>query len=178
MLTLQFKKRSDGGAALTLVRADGSRTWQRQEPRHASFFAGHDLAHLAVESELGLRDAFYGLVARGWEFSDFAAPWPRGPVGVEAIWAETIVGLLDLDRAQRARGDALPDAQATDAAPLDAEAVNGIIASKFAERGAPPPRALTEDEWQRCRARRDALLAAWDAVAIGETYEATFPLTT
>lgn len=77
MLTLRLKKRANGGSSFTLLRADGSSTWQRQA-RHAAFFAHHDLVHFAVERTLGLREAFYGLVAQGWAFDDFLPPYPRG----------------------------------------------------------------------------------------------------
>ncbi len=63
-LILILKKKSDGGSAFTLARADGTSTWQRQE-RHAAFFAHHDLVHYAVETECAVVGAFYGLVAAG-----------------------------------------------------------------------------------------------------------------
>ena len=53
MLTIRISKRKDGGGVLRCVRADGSETWQKQESRHAAFFALHDLTHFAVESALG-----------------------------------------------------------------------------------------------------------------------------
>ena len=47
MLTLHLKKRSDGGSALTLERADGSRVWQRQD-RHAEFFSSQNVERLVA----------------------------------------------------------------------------------------------------------------------------------
>lgn len=163
MLTLRFKKRSDGGSALTLLRADGTSVWQRQE-RHARFFATHDLTHFAVETGLGLRHAFYGLVAEGWAFEDFGAPWPRGPLPDEALLAETVVGLLDLDRAQRAFGSP----------PLTAADLNAQLALKHATEGRQPPRPVSEDELHRVVTRRGELIAAWEALAPGETLELRF----
>ena len=52
----------------------------------------HDLVHYSVESVLGFRDAFFGLVAQGWDFKDFARPWPRGQLPAEAVLAEGFVG--------------------------------------------------------------------------------------
>ncbi|MEO6878234.1 MAG: hypothetical protein ABI205_07125, partial [Gemmatimonadaceae bacterium] len=66
-LLVRFKKKSDGSAALQCTRADGTVTWQRQEGELGQFFPLHDMTHLAVESVLGLRRAFYGLVAEGWD---------------------------------------------------------------------------------------------------------------
>ena len=83
MLAFLLKKQADGRSALTLERADGTRTWQRQD-RHAAFFAAHDLTHLAVETTLGLREAFLGRVAQGWDFDDFLPPYPRGATRMPA----------------------------------------------------------------------------------------------
>lgn len=69
-LKIQITKRSDGGGVLRCTRADGSVTWQKQTDRHAAFFALHDLTHFAVESLLGFRRGFYGLMAEGWEIED------------------------------------------------------------------------------------------------------------
>ena len=48
-LTVRITKRTDGGAVLKCVRADGSETWQKQEGKQAAFFPLHDLTHFAVE---------------------------------------------------------------------------------------------------------------------------------
>lgn len=64
-LMIQIKKKTDGSAALSCRRADGSVTWQRQEGRQGCFFPLHDLTHYAVETVLGHPRGFYGLVAEG-----------------------------------------------------------------------------------------------------------------
>lgn len=151
MLTLQFKKRSDGGSALTLLRADGSRVWQRQD-RHAEFFSSHDLTHYAVESVLGIRHAFYGLIADGWDFASFEKPWPRGPLPAEAIWVERFVSLLDVERFQKSVGG-----EAFTAADINAQLGAGVR----------PP--VTDDDLRAIRRLRDEGFAAWDATAEGET---------
>lgn len=156
VLTLHLKKRPDGGSALTLERADGSRTWQRQD-RHAQFFAGHDLTHFAVESELGVRNAFYGLVADGWDFEHFDKPWSKGPLPAEALWVESLVGLLDVERAQIANGSPA----------LSLEECNAHLDLQGTEARA--PRRFTAEELRRIRDRRDGLLADWRALPPGET---------
>lgn len=163
MLTLRLKKRLDGGSAFTLLRADGSTTWQRQD-RHAAFFAHHDLVHLAVEQSVPLRRAFYALVASGWNFDDFLPPYPRGPLPAEALWAETLVGMLDVERAQAAHG----------AAPMGVGEINAHIASKFGADQRKVPHELRDSELRAVRQRRDALFAQWDAVPPGETLELIF----
>ena len=164
MLTLQLKKHADGRTAFTLERADGSRTWQRQE-RHAAFFAPHDLTHYAVETTCGLRDAFYGLVAQGWAFDDFMPPYPRGPLGAEALWAETLVGLLDVERGTLPPGEAL----------MSAREFETQLEEKLAAAGLTAPRHLDEPTLATIRERRDALIARWQALPAGETLRLPFP---
>src|SRR5213076_3104652 len=83
-MLIRIKKRTDGSAALSCLRDDGSVTWQRQEGIQGRFFPLHDLTHYAVETVLGHRRGFYGLVAEGWELTDFGTPWPRGPIPTDA----------------------------------------------------------------------------------------------
>ena len=162
MLTLHFKKRPDGGSALTLERADGSRTWQRQT-RHAEFFAAHDLTHYAVETVLGLSGAFYGLVAEGWDFDSFERPFPRGPGPIEALFVERLVGLLDVERYQRASG----------APPSSAVALNALLDEKYEPSAA--PRHLDDLELHAIRQRLSDCLLTWDALPAGETLVLLFP---
>ena len=90
MLRIQITKRPDGNGVLRCVRADGSVTWQKQE-RHAAFFALHDLTHFAVESTLGFRRGFYGLIAEGWDVEDTTGKGARGPLPDEAVEVEVLL---------------------------------------------------------------------------------------
>ena len=102
-LLIRIKKKKGGDAALSCVRADGSSTWQRQEGHLGHFFPLHDLTHYAVETVLGHRRGFYGLVADGWDLTDFGSPWPKGPMPADMDPSEAIVGMLDAERAQGIR---------------------------------------------------------------------------
>src|SRR5207244_10961202 len=97
-LLIRIKKKSDGSAALSCLRADGSVTWQRQNGQQGRFFPLHDLTHYAVETVLGYAPGFYGLVAEGWDLSDFGNPCPRGPLPPQALVPEFIVGFLYQER--------------------------------------------------------------------------------
>lgn len=163
MLTLRLKKRVEGGSAFTLLRADGTSTWQRQE-RHASFFAHHDLGHFAVESVLRLHGAFYGLVASGWDFEDFLPPYPRGPLPEEALWAETIVGMLDVERAQ----------QALESPRMSAAELNAQVALKFDIDDRIPPGTVKDTQLAEIRRQWDDLVSQWHALPPGETLELSF----
>jgi hypothetical protein len=65
LLLLRWTRRPDGDVGFTCTRPDGTSTWQRHTGARAGFFAVHDLTHYAVETELGVRHGFYGLVADG-----------------------------------------------------------------------------------------------------------------
>jgi hypothetical protein len=96
-LRIEFNLRPDGAIVLRCTRADGSATWQRREGRNALWFVFHDLTHYAVETVLGFRRAFFGLIAEGWDIDDTGGKSARGPIPLEAGVAEHIVGLLDRD---------------------------------------------------------------------------------
>jgi hypothetical protein len=148
MLRIEIVKQADGTGVLRCTRGDGSVTWQKQA-KHAAHFALHDLTHYAVETALGYRQGFFGLLAAGWDMEDTGGKGARGAVPAEAIEVERIVGLFDAERG------------------------SGTLwtAEEFREFG---PRALTEDEIQRVRALRGALFQKWKAVAPGEKLEIEF----
>ena len=159
-LLIQLTRRADGGAVLRCVRADGSATWQRHEGRQAAFFPLHDLTHYAVETVLGCRRGFFGLVAEGWGIEDTGGKGSRGPLPPEAVVVEHVVGLLDVE-------------QATGAAWSAAE-----FAEQLALAGAAPDpelaARLTDAALDGVRERRLALFARWGATAPGEALELTF----
>jgi hypothetical protein len=162
-LSIRIKKNADGSAALTLTRADGSVTWQRQRGAQGQFFPRHDLTHFAVETSLGHRRGFYGLVADGWNITDFGTPWPRGPIPDDADPSELIVGLLDAERATGER--------------WAASDFNDKIAAYYRDHFAgAPTRTLSDDDLARIRRRRADLFAAWDAVQPGQALELTFQI--
>jgi hypothetical protein len=159
-IVVRIKKGKDGRVALSCVREDGSTTWQRQQGGQAAFFPKHDLTHYAVESTLRLRQGFYGLVAAGWDFSDFGTPWPRGRPPLEANISEMIVGFLDLERAS---GEHRP-----------AKELNHTISEFCAENAAPAWRAISEDDLGEMRQARAELFASWEAVKPGDALEISF----
>ncbi len=73
-MKIQFKKGKDK-STLHCIRKDGTATW-------STIYQGmeiHDLAHFAVETELGFKKAFYGLLASGYAIQDFALPRAKRP---------------------------------------------------------------------------------------------------
>lgn len=157
MLLIQITKRSDGGGVLRCIRTDGSVTWQKQESRHAAFFALHDLTHFAVESTLGFKRGFFGLVAEGWEIEETTGKRARGPLPDEAKQVEYIVGSLDSERAAGAI--------------WTAEDFNQQAAIHAKSAGTAQPRRLTDEELARVRARTAELFGEWRSVEPGKTLE-------
>lgn len=162
-LHIRLKRHSDGSASLTLTRADGSVTWQRQQGSLALVFPQHDLTHFAVEQALHYHGAFFGLVADGWNIEDFAVPFPRGPVPHEAREVELLVGLFDARR---------PDRINWTADEFNVEARTLWADSKFGS--GPAPRTLTDDDLARVRTLRNALLERWALTARGTALELDF----
>jgi hypothetical protein len=157
MLVIRITKRPDGGGLLECVRADGSKTWQKQG-RHAGYFALHDLMHFAVESTLGFRQGFYGLIAAGWDIEDTTGKGSRGALPAEAIEVERLVGTLQAESA----GGTL----------WTADEFNDCAAIQAAGRGA--PRRLTDEDLARVRAKRASLFSQWFALTPGGTLELRF----
>ncbi len=149
-MRVQITKKADGSGVLRCVRDDGSVVWQKQNERHAAYFALHDLTHFAVETTLGYRRGFFGLVAEGWDFDDTTGKGSRGPLPPEAGEVEMIVGLFS------------------------AEAASSTIwtIEEFNEFGAMQKlRPLSAEEVARVKKRRSELFQQWSAVAPGSMLE-------
>ena len=159
-LIIRIKKKTDGSAALSCKRADGSVTWQRQDGHQGRFFPLHDLTHYAVEVVLERQRGFYGLVAEGWDLTDFGAPWPRGPLPVDALAAELVVGFLERER--------------TAGREWTAAEFNESAATYYAQHGLAGTCLLSNAELGQIRKRRRELFAQWAALPLGDTLELTF----
>jgi hypothetical protein len=148
MLQIEIAKQPDGAGVLRCIRQDGSVTWQKQT-KHAAHFAVHDLTHFAVETVLGYRRGFFGLIAQGWDLDDTTGKGARGVLPAEAIEVEKIVGLFDSERASSVL--------------WSAEEFNTFA-----------PRALTDAEIQKVRALRSVLFRQWSSIAPGQKLELKF----
>lgn len=159
-LLIQIKKKTDGSAALTCRRSDGSVTWQRQDGQQGRFFPLHDLTHYAVETVLGFSQGFFGLVADGWDLTDFDKPWPRGQLPDQAILTEFIVGFLDIERASGAVSSATDLCEAA--------------VSFSRQRGVAITCDITDRDLVRIRQARGNLFAQWAALPEGESLDLPF----
>jgi hypothetical protein len=153
-------KRADRPDVLTCVREDGSTTWMHERPG----FVFHDLAHYAVETSLGYRYGFFGLVRSGWELSSESfgrdpqtktpLPWPD-PTGAPVEPVEYVVSLL-----QRERGG------------WGVEQDEFHDAMKLYVGDARPQ--IPEDQIAAARKALRDLYARWEAVPAGGTLELNF----
>ena len=141
------------------MRADGSVTWQAQA-RHADFFALHDLTHFAVESSLGFKHGFFGLIAAGWDLEDTTGKGTRGPLPAEAVEVEHLVGSL---AAEAAGGEM-----------WTADEFNQYAEIQAKSSGRAAARRLSAEDLSRVKARRAELFSRWFALPPGETLELNF----
>jgi hypothetical protein len=148
MVLIGIAKQPGGSGVLRCRREDGSVTWQKQT-KHAAHFAVHDLTHYAVETVLGYRRGFFGLIAEGWDVEDTTGKGARGPLPAEAVEVERLVGLFDSERG------------------------SGVLWTPE-EFNAFAARALTGDEIRKIRALRAALLREWSALTPGQKMELSF----
>lgn len=156
-MVIQIKKGRDGPATLACVRRDGTRTWSKEHP----FFPVHDLTHWAVESVLGLNEAFFGLIAAGWNIDDFEKPVARRRMPFQAVVAEHVVGVFDRERAS--------------SEPLTAVEFNEMVLASLPSGERRAFQQLTEAQLARVRELRNALEARWRALPSGGTLEVKFP---
>lgn len=160
-MQIRFQKAKDGSATLSCIRDDGSSTWSNGVQ---DFFVWHDLIHYAVETTLGCRQAFFGLLASGWNIDDFEKRDPKTgrtpPLPAETVGVENIVGLLSSELV-----GAMP--------PSHAE-FSELLASACAGFDFPPP-AVTPEQLDAIRAAVAALHSRWRDLPPGGVLELPFP---
>ena len=157
-LRIRFKKLRDGSHNFSCERADGTQTWQRQP----NISPMHDLTHYAVETILGHRHGFYGMVADGWDLSDFGAPWPRGRIPADADPSELIVGFFDVERTMEQ--------------PMTSQEFNQAIGTYYRDHfGRDAEWEVTEKQRLAIRVRMRELFQQWRQLAPGDTLELPFP---
>ena len=155
-LRIELKKGRGGPDSLAIVRADGSRTWERVQ----AAIAVHDLVHFVVEREFRMRQGFYGLVASGWSITDFYDKEKARALPPGAMRAEHLVAFFWRELGQPEE----PDLAAFHAA---------IEAQNAREPGLDLPRP-TQEQLYRIRAEVRELAARWRALPPGETLALEF----
>lgn len=155
-MRIQFRKGRDGRDVLACERADGSRTWAHLQPAIVT----HDFVHFAVETTLGLRGGFWGLVASGWSPAAFEEPGTAAQLSEEASWTEFAVGCVWRESWGQP--------------PLDVDELAAELVVHAANHGWKSPRAIGADELARIRTRVAELHSRWLVVEPGGTLELVF----
>ncbi|MCG9127368.1 hypothetical protein JT359_07160 [Candidatus Poribacteria bacterium] len=138
----RYKHKPD---TLTCIRDDGSVTWTHIYPA----FVLHDLSHYVVEKTLGFKDAFLGLVSKGYNIPEFSLPKSNRSFEIpdEAISVEPIVALLQMEH-----WDSFPEK---------------LINIESAEL---PPH-ITFEQIDNMRKKLNELVQQWEDLLPGETLE-------
>ncbi len=139
------------------MRSDGTSTWQEAEP----FLILHDLTHYAVETTLGTKQGFYGLLQEGLDITDFEKKQKITPQTLprEAIRTEILVTLFLTE---------LNDQQPlTDFNHTFAETIRsyGIEATP-----------LNENQLASIRTLLDNLIKKWKNLSSGSTLALRYPI--
>jgi hypothetical protein len=113
-----------------------------------------------VETVLGHRKGFYGLIAAGWTFEDFGEKWDKKKYPADAEPSELIVGLFDAEHRSEAR--------------WTAEEFNGFAREFMRQQGAEIGEVINDDQLKRVRKRLEELLARWGEAAPGDSLELEF----
>ncbi len=156
-MVIRFKKGKNQSKhkpdTLTCIRDDGSVTWTYLHRE----FAIQDLAHYVVETTLGFEDAFFGLVAKGYDIPDFNAPKAERPFEIprEAMDTEPIVALLQADL-------------------LESLGYSGDSDGIFRDHSASLPVNLTDEHLEVMRRKLRALLGRWQDLQPGESMALQF----
>jgi hypothetical protein len=110
-----------------------------------------------VESVLGYEQAFFGLIASGWEIDEFAKPGASKRTPPQAICAENVVGHIE-------RGVA-----------ISAEELNAALVMNTELADFAPCLPVTDAQLDAIRALRKRLTRSWWDLPEGETLKVEFP---
>ena len=162
-MKIQFKKEHSKPNVLTCIRDDGSTTWVKMYPG----IEAHDLGHYAVETVLGFKHAFYGMIAKGTNIEDFELPREKRPDEVlpknlspQALISEHLVNLI-MVKAQ------------TKGFEMD---ILSSLRSILREKELPYPQNLDAEKIEKIWTSFLNLNSQWDKLQIGSTMELNFTL--
>lgn len=98
MEILLIKGASGNEHVLSCKRKDGSMTWKHVSP----FFIMHDICHYAVETVIPFHEAFFGMIKKGTDITEFELPKEERSIalGAEALLTEHLVNLLVIEYTQ------------------------------------------------------------------------------
>jgi hypothetical protein len=156
MLTVRLTRLSPTHHRMSHVRSDGSGETVELETRST---LRHDLLHFALETEAGLEESFFGLLAKGATMAALAGK------GMEAFAPGAEIGMTE-----RIVGPMSGVAYGNVEIPAFLDSVRSFLAAQ----GERPPEWLTPDLVARVKERYRRLFGQWKATAFGDTMELKF----
>ncbi|GAA4276694.1 hypothetical protein [Aquimarina mytili] len=157
-MIIQLKKRISKPSILTCIRDDQSTTWSKLHKGIET----HDLAHYAVEKVMGFTNAFYGILNKGYDITDFELPKGKRPeplqpknLDASAIQTEHIVNLLLVEFSNSGEDSAFIDS----------------LKSILAENNIPFPKGFDMSKLDEIRQLYSELLFAWGSLGDNEHLE-------
>lgn len=148
--------KSAGDQVLSCKRMDGSVTWKHI----ITFFISHDLCHVAIETIVPLKNAFFGMVAAGVDINDFDLPKEQRnfQLSEEAILAEHLVNLLTIEYSQGKMENFL-------------DVFSGIYEEHLDTK---LYKIITEEKLEEIRTRFNELMHQWNALPENNTITLLF----
>jgi hypothetical protein len=91
-MLIRLSKHTGKPHVIKYIRDDGTETWMQAD----DFFVRHDLSHFALETVLGYKTAFNGMINSGMDIKDFENREKRRAMKVtdEAGYAENMANLF------------------------------------------------------------------------------------
>jgi len=157
-MIVRFTKGDGKPDTLTCIRDDGSRTWS---PVGAGVGVEHDLAHYAVETTLGFREAFLGMLEAGRDIDDFGTRDGRKDTYPhEALLAESLVSLVQISVSQTT--------------PLTVAGIQEQLTAVCANSGLGEP-DIADGDIDRARVTLLGLMARFRELSPGTSMDLPFP---
>ena len=153
-MKIEIRKFASKPNVLICTREDGSMTW-KSYGNQSNFFPYHDLTHYVVETELGFREGFYGMIASGRTVDETGVAVPD-----EGQFAESLVGVLSTSWSNDA---------------MTFEEVKETVDQRLAGIGLPTMK-LSKVQLSIIRARYAELFFQWQELDDGESLRLDFPV--
>lgn len=159
-MRIRFTKQAGKDDWMECIRTDGTTTVCPM-PKHR--ILPHDFVHYVVEDKLDLQRSFWGILAIGVGFPNFAPPWDASefnlPDLTEALQAESLVECF--------QAEMWNDFQS-------AENFAEILQITCQQRNVPPPTHISPEQLQQVRSRLKDYSQRWEQLDLGETLEVEF----
>lgn len=157
-MRVKITKGRNGPNTITCIRDDGSTTWAKVQ----DYFPVHDMTHFVVETTLRIPNAFYSLVADGWDIPDFAVKGAAKRIPPEANLVEALVSRL--------QQELMPGSEHT------VDSYNEEVLAILEGIGNPCRRTVSAQELSEMRVRLRELMSKWRGLEAGESLELIFSL--